>query len=284
MRAIAAWMFLDPNGAIGVWPWALTPLTARTVAAFVALPAIAWLGIAADGRWSAAKRMLETVAIGLVLLLVAVARAWAQFDHGSPLSYAYVGGLAGTLCAIGALYGWMQRGSSPAEAPMLGASRSEIDDEHRRTSHRNDRSDGAAGRGRCRLDRAPFPGRSTHIGSGVRPGYYEEGWSAKDLVAHIGAWLAEAAMMLQRIAVGTYRHEDVDIDAMNKLSLEAMRDIEFPTVKAVASSARTRMRHSVLELSGPSPEAAWWIAKAGPEHYANHLPRLREWVEELRSP
>ena len=118
----------------------------------------------------------------------------------------------------------------------------------------------------------------------VRPDYYAEGWSAKDLVAHVGAWLAQAGMMLERIAAGTYRREDVDIDAVNQLSLDAMRDIPFPTVKAVAASARTRMRHAVLELKGPSPEATWWIAKAGPEHYAEHLPRLRELVAELRSP
>jgi len=38
------------------------------------------------------------------------------------------------------------------------------------------------------------------------PGYYREGWSAKDLLAHVGTWLAEAGMMLERIAAGTYRH------------------------------------------------------------------------------
>jgi len=27
----------------------------------------------------------------------------------------------------------------------------------------------------------------------------------------------------------------------------------------------------------------FWIRKSGAEHYAEHLPRLREWVEELRS-
>ena len=112
----------------------------------------------------------------------------------------------------------------------------------------------------------------------VLPGYYAEGWSAKDLLAHVGAWLAEAGRMLERIAAGTYRQEEIDIDAVNQLSFDAMRDIAFPTVKAQASSARTRMRHAVLELKGPSPEATWWIAKAGPEHYANHVPRLREWV------
>jgi hypothetical protein len=116
----------------------------------------------------------------------------------------------------------------------------------------------------------------------MRPGYYPEGWSAKDLLAHVGAWLAEAGVMLERIATGTYRHEDIDIDAMNRLSLDAMRDIPFPTVKAQASSARTRLRHAVLELNELSPEAAWWVAKAGPDHYAEHLPRLREWVGEQR--
>lgn len=109
MCAIAAWMFLDPNGAIAVWPWALTPLTSRAIAAFVAIPAVGWLRIAFDGRWSAAKPMLETLAIGLVLLLVAVVRAWDQFDHGSGFTYAYVIGTAGTLGAVVTLYLWMER-------------------------------------------------------------------------------------------------------------------------------------------------------------------------------
>jgi hypothetical protein len=117
----------------------------------------------------------------------------------------------------------------------------------------------------------------------ARPGYYQEGWSAKDLLAHIGAWLAEAGLLLEQIAAGSYRREDIDVDDVNRLSLEAMRDISFPTVKAQAAAARSRMRQALLELREPSADAAWWIAKAGPEHYAEHLPRLRAWVAELRS-
>jgi hypothetical protein len=78
MLAIAAWLFLFPSNAIGVWPWTLTPLTARTVAAFVALPGVAWVAIAADRRWSATEAVVETLALGLVLLLIAVARAWGS--------------------------------------------------------------------------------------------------------------------------------------------------------------------------------------------------------------
>lgn len=114
-------------------------------------------------------------------------------------------------------------------------------------------------------------------------GYYREGWSVKDLLAHVGAWLAEAGMMLERIAAGTYRRGELDIDAMNERTREATRDLPFPVVTAQASAARTRMRHALVELSEPSAAATWWIRKAGPDHYAEHLPRLREWVEELRS-
>ena len=117
----------------------------------------------------------------------------------------------------------------------------------------------------------------------VLPGYYLEGWSAKDLLAHIGAWLAEAGLMLERIAAGTYRRGELDIDAENERTLVAMRDVEFPIVTAQAVAARTRMLHGLVELPEPSAEATWWIRKAGPDHYAEHLPRLREWVEELRS-
>ena len=115
------------------------------------------------------------------------------------------------------------------------------------------------------------------------PGYYSEGWSAKDLVAHIGAWLAEAGICLERIAAGTYRSEEIDVDAMNRASLEAMRGLPFRTVHAQAWAARTRMLAVWRTLPEPTPDAAFWIRKAGPEHYAQHLLRLREWVAELRS-
>jgi hypothetical protein len=109
MLAIAAWMYLAPSSAIDAWPWALTPLTARAVAAFVALPGVAWLAMAADARWSSIRVVLATVAIGLALLLVAVARAWTEFDHANVLSYVYVAGLVATLAAITALSLWMRR-------------------------------------------------------------------------------------------------------------------------------------------------------------------------------
>lgn len=108
MAGIAAWLYVAPGSAASAWPWPLTPLTARAVASFVALPAVAWLAIAADGRWSASRVMLTTIAIGLGSLLIAVARAWGEFDPTNPLRLVYVGGLVGTLAAIGMLSVWMR--------------------------------------------------------------------------------------------------------------------------------------------------------------------------------
>lgn len=116
-----------------------------------------------------------------------------------------------------------------------------------------------------------------------RPGYYPEGWSAKDALAHIGSWLAEAGIVLQQIRVGTYRPEEIDVDEMNETFLENMRGVPFETVRAQAFAARSRMLLAWSELREVTREAAFWIRKAGPEHYGQHLPRLREWVEELRS-
>jgi hypothetical protein len=113
------------------------------------------------------------------------------------------------------------------------------------------------------------------------PGYFAEGWSAKDLVAHIGSWLAEAGVVLERIRFGTYRPEEIDINAMNQTFYESLHDVAFRDVRAQTTAARNQMLRAWRSLPERSQEADRWIGKAGPEHYAEHLPRLQEWVGEL---
>jgi len=112
-------------------------------------------------------------------------------------------------------------------------------------------------------------------------GYFDEGWSAKDLIGHIGSWLALAGAVLERIGAGTYRPEEIEIDATNERFFDLMHDVAYPDVQAQAVSARTRMLQAWRALSEPSAEADRWISKAGPDHYAEHLPRLKEWVAQL---
>jgi hypothetical protein len=115
-----------------------------------------------------------------------------------------------------------------------------------------------------------------------RPGYFPEGWSVKDMVAHLGSWLAEAGRILERICVGAYRLEEIDVETMNDAFLQALHDAPLPVIRAQAASARTRMLQAWQALPELTDDAAFWIRKAGAAHYEEHLPRLREWVEELR--
>ena len=115
------------------------------------------------------------------------------------------------------------------------------------------------------------------------PGYYREGWTAKDAVAHLGTWMAEGAQMLRRIAAGTYREGELDVDAENERFLAAMRDIPLEVVHLQAASARAELRRAWAELPEITPAAEFWLRKAGPDHLAEHLPRLEEWVDKLEA-
>jgi hypothetical protein len=117
-----------------------------------------------------------------------------------------------------------------------------------------------------------------------RPGYFVEGWTAKDAVAHLGTWMAEGAAMLRRIAAGTYRVAEIDVDAENARFLAAMRDVPLETAHVQASSARTELLRAWSELPQVTDDARYWLRKAGPDHLAEHLPRLEEWIEQLQAP
>ena len=113
------------------------------------------------------------------------------------------------------------------------------------------------------------------------PGYFEEGWTAKDAVAHIGTWMARGATMLRQIASGTYREGEIDVDAENARFLEAMRDVPLETVHLQAAAAHGELLRAWAQLPEVTPAAAYWVRKAGPEHYAEHTPRLQAWLDEL---
>ena len=113
------------------------------------------------------------------------------------------------------------------------------------------------------------------------PGYFEEGWTAKDAIAHLGTWMAQGAQTLRQIAAGTYREGELDVDAENARFLEAMRDVPLETVHLQAAAAHNELLSAWAQLPEVTPEAAYWVRKAGPEHYEEHLPRLDAWLEEL---
>jgi hypothetical protein len=124
--------------------------------------------------------------------------------------------------------------------------------------------------------------RSLTMDECIEPGYNRDpDWAVRDLVGHLGTWLAEAEIQLERIHVGTYEGHDIDVDGLNLSFLEAMRDQAWTTAWVQANAGRTRMLQARAELRDGGDEVEWWVRKSGPEHYAEHLPRLREWVHDL---
>ena len=106
--AISVLLFLQPDAMINVWPWKLTPLTARVVGAMFALPGLVGLGIAFDRRWSAARVILEAQAVSIFLIIIAAIRAWGEFDLSSVGTALFAGGMGALFVVIVALYFGME--------------------------------------------------------------------------------------------------------------------------------------------------------------------------------
>jgi hypothetical protein len=102
--AVSLFLFLSPALMISIWPWTLTPLTARVVGAMFALPGIVGMGIAFEPRWSAACMILQSQSFSILMILIAAARAWADFDLAKISTWLFIGGLTGMLILIVWLY------------------------------------------------------------------------------------------------------------------------------------------------------------------------------------
>lgn len=97
-------LFLFPSLMMGIWPWTLSPLTARVGGGWFALPGVLWLGIARDPRWQAARIGLESQGLSLVLILLGVARAWDDFDKANAMTWLFVGGMTLLLLIVVVVY------------------------------------------------------------------------------------------------------------------------------------------------------------------------------------
>lgn len=101
-------LFLQPARAIDVWPWALTPLTSRVLGAIFLL-GVAGLGVITDPRWSASRIMLQVQVFMLTLILIAAARAHADFDTSNVMTWLLLGGFVAAVASAAGLTVVMDR-------------------------------------------------------------------------------------------------------------------------------------------------------------------------------
>lgn len=121
-------VFAAPGPAGDVWPWTITPLTARIVAAVIVLIGAVWLSVAQAGSWSASRIPLEAHMIALAFLLWAAVRGGDAIDWGEPLAPVLVAGTAAMLLASAGLRLAAARALAPAglRAPRTAGGLTEI--------------------------------------------------------------------------------------------------------------------------------------------------------------
>jgi hypothetical protein len=105
---IVLFLILFPSAAIDIWPWPLTPLTARSTAGWFAFGLVGVM-LARETRWSAARVIVEALLLGLAIALVSVVRAWDEFDTGRVTTWAFLGTLAAATALMIPLYALMER-------------------------------------------------------------------------------------------------------------------------------------------------------------------------------
>jgi hypothetical protein len=112
-------LFLVPSAAIAIWPWKLTPLTARVMGALFTL-GLAAVGAFTERRWSAVRLFVQVEMAMLALILIGGVRAAGDLDPGNPLTWLFAVGFGGVLVGSAVLYVGMERRarrSAPAPHP-----------------------------------------------------------------------------------------------------------------------------------------------------------------------
>jgi hypothetical protein len=105
---ISLLLLVIPDAMIPTWPWTLSPLTARVMAAMFVLPGIVGLGIAADARWSATKIILQAQIGAILFILGAVVFARGDFDWSHSVSWVFAAGMLLLWIGLIAIYAWME--------------------------------------------------------------------------------------------------------------------------------------------------------------------------------
>ena len=115
-------LFAFPGRAAAVWPWQLTPLTARVLGAIFAL-GIAGLGVLADRRWTSARILLQLAVFMLTLILVAGVRASGELDPSNVLTWLIGAGFTAALVGVAVLYARMRARQAPDGHHPAGVTR-----------------------------------------------------------------------------------------------------------------------------------------------------------------
>lgn len=109
-----------------------------------------------------------------------------------------------------------------------------------------------------------------------------EGWSPKDVMFHVGYWMADCAHVLERITDDTWDggadETPATIEIANREGFERSREMPAAEVRAGFGDGRARMLAAFRALDEVTPGAWEWFEESGPLHYAKHVVDLAAWL------
>jgi peptidoglycan/LPS O-acetylase OafA/YrhL len=100
--------FVQPELVIRVWPWSLTPLTARVLAGWFMLPAVGGLYLALEPRWSGWRILIETVTVFCAFFLIAAVVSWSDWSQTSMQTWGLLLAMVLVLLLGPALYAYFE--------------------------------------------------------------------------------------------------------------------------------------------------------------------------------
>ena len=116
-----------------------------------------------------------------------------------------------------------------------------------------------------------------------------DGWSPKDTLFHVAAWLELCADVCERIGVGTWdpstaEEETPDfVDGINAGQFDRARAMTPAEVEERLARARERARMTFAGLAVMTADAWGWFEESGPMHYAKHVHDLAAFSAGTRS-
>lgn len=109
LTLVSMLLLVFPDIMIPTWPWRLSPLTSRVMGAMFVLPGLVGIRIWLDGRWSAARFILQAQIGAIALIVLAIVLSQAEFNGSQPGAWFFAGGMLLLGVGLLALYTWMER-------------------------------------------------------------------------------------------------------------------------------------------------------------------------------
>ena len=118
------------------------------------------------------------------------------------------------------------------------------------------------------------------------PSLTPEGWSPKDAMFHVAAWMDDCGLQLERMRDGSFDPTEetrATIERQNQAWFELSRTMDPADVRSRFATSRRRMveafRALGLARDEHTSEAIEWFEESGALHYAKHDEDLRAFIE-----